>query len=99
MNATMTKLVSFGTHHTVSGMTDPVHGISAARDWLAAEMCTLAAGAPHISIAVPLYIQPTSRILVPMNVSDMSRRRDDLGRLDPEPRQRYHGPWATTTRA
>ena len=69
MNTTMTKLVSFGTHHTLSSMTDPMRGIGAACDWLAAEMRTLAAGAPHISIAVPSYIQPTSRILVPTNVS------------------------------
>ena len=72
MNATVTKLVSFGTRHTLSSVTDPVRGIGAARDWLAAEMRTLAAGAPHISITVPSYIQqPVSRIPVPTNISDV----------------------------
>ncbi|OBZ67416.1 hypothetical protein A0H81_12547 [Grifola frondosa] len=45
INATITKLVSFGTRHTLSNQTDPVRGIGAARDWLAAEMRTLAAAA------------------------------------------------------
>ena len=35
-------------------------------------MRTLAAGAPHISITVPSYIQqPVSRIPVPTNISDV----------------------------
>ena len=72
MNATVTKLVSFSTHHTLSSVTDPMHGIGAARDWLATEMRTLAVGAPHISITVPSHIQqPALCILVPTNISDI----------------------------
>ena len=73
MNATVTKLVSFGTRHTLSSQTDPTRGIGAARDWLAQEMRTLAAGAPHIQITVPSYIQqPASRIPTPTNISSNS---------------------------
>ncbi|RDX47209.1 Zn-dependent exopeptidase [Lentinus brumalis] len=75
VNATITKLVSFGTRHTLSSQTDPVRGIGAARDWLAAEMRSIAAGAArgtNITITVPSYIQqPASRIPTPTNISDV----------------------------
>ncbi len=75
VNATITKLVSFGTRHTLSSQTDPVRGIGAARDWLAAEMRSIAAGAArgtNITITVPSYIQqPVSRIPTPTNISDV----------------------------
>ena len=75
VNATITKLVSFGTRHTLSSQTDPVRGIGAARDWLAAEMRSIAAGAArgtNVTISVPSYIQqPASRIPTPTNISDV----------------------------
>ncbi|RPD75399.1 Zn-dependent exopeptidase [Lentinus tigrinus ALCF2SS1-7] len=75
VNATITKLVSFGTRHTLSSQTDPVRGIGAARDWLAAEMRSIAAGAArgtNITISIPSYIQqPASRIPTPTNISDV----------------------------
>jgi len=37
LQATVAKLVSFGTRHTLSGSTSPTRGIGAARSWLAAE--------------------------------------------------------------
>ena len=75
VNATITKLVSFGTRHTLSSQTDTVRGIGAARDWLAAEMRSIAAGAArgtNVTISVPSYIQqPASRIPTPTNISDV----------------------------
>mgnify|MGYP001940329254 CR=1 FL=1 len=37
IEATIRKLVSFGTRHTLSSQTDPVRGIGAARTWLTAK--------------------------------------------------------------
>ncbi|KAL7277402.1 hypothetical protein ACG7TL_009264 [Trametes sanguinea] len=75
VNATITKLVSFGTRHTLSSQTDPVRGIGAARDWLAAEMRSIAQGArkgTNVTITVPSYIQqPASGIPTPTNISDV----------------------------
>ncbi|KAI0630983.1 Zn-dependent exopeptidase [Trametes polyzona] len=88
VNAIITKLVSFGTRHTLSSQTDPVRGIGAARDWLAAEMRTIARGArrgTHVEITVPSYIQqPASRIPTPTNISDVVatiRGASDPGRV------------------
>lgn len=75
INTTITKLVSFGTRHTLSNQTDPVRGIGAARDWLAAEMRNIAAGAArgtNVTISVPSYIQqPADRIPSATNISDV----------------------------
>ncbi len=75
INTIITKLVSFGTRHTLSSQTDPVRGIGAARDWLAAEMRTIAKGArpgTNVTITTPSYIQqPVSRIPTPTNISDV----------------------------
>ena len=43
MRATVEKLVSFGTRHSLSGTADPRRGIGAARDWTAAEFARLGA--------------------------------------------------------
>lgn len=43
MRATVEKLVSFGTRHSLSSPTDPARGIGAARDWTAGEFAQLAA--------------------------------------------------------
>ena len=43
MQATVAKLVSFGTRHTLSDAQSPSRGIGAARRWLAAELASLAA--------------------------------------------------------
>lgn len=42
LQATVTKLVSFGTRHTLSNTNDPSHGIGAARTWLASAFGELA---------------------------------------------------------
>ena len=75
INATITKLVSFGTRHTLSSQTDPARGIGAARDWLAAEFRAIVAGAApgtNATVSVPSYIQaPTGSILFAVNISDV----------------------------
>ncbi|KAL1946313.1 hypothetical protein VTO73DRAFT_15440 [Trametes versicolor] len=75
INTIITKLVSFGTRHTLSSQTDPVRGIGAARDWLAAEMRSIAKSArpgTNVTITTPSYIQqPVSRIPTPTNISDV----------------------------
>jgi len=38
VEATIRKLVSFGTRHTLSVQDDPNRGIGAARDWIFAEL-------------------------------------------------------------
>ncbi|MCW2568454.1 MAG: leucine aminopeptidase-related protein, partial [Mycobacterium sp.] len=38
IRATVEKLASFGTRHTLSSQTDPARGIGAARDWIFAEL-------------------------------------------------------------
>ena len=71
----ISKLVSFGTRHTLSNQTDPVRGIGAARDWLASEFRSIAAGAAkgtNVTVTVPSYIQqPTGSILFAVNISDV----------------------------
>ena len=75
INATITKLVSFATRHTLSSQTDPARGIGAARDWLAAEFRAIVAGAApgtNATVSVPSYIQaPTGSILFAVNISDV----------------------------
>lgn len=41
LRATVDKLVSFGTRHTLSSATDPKRGIGAARNWVAGELTKL----------------------------------------------------------
>jgi len=64
MKATVEKLTTFGTRHTLSSQTDPVRGIGAARDWIAAELRTYAAASNgRMVVTVPSYVQqPASRI-------------------------------------
>ena len=64
IEAIITKLVSFGTRHTLSSQTDPVRGIGAARDWIAAQMQSFAAASNGaMTVDVPSYVQqPSSRI-------------------------------------
>lgn len=44
LKATVEKLVSFGTRHTLSSATDPKRGIGAARAWAAAEFARISKG-------------------------------------------------------
>ncbi|GJE99568.1 Zn-dependent exopeptidase [Phanerochaete sordida] len=75
IEAIISKLVSFGTRHTLSNQTDPVRGIGAARDWIAQEMRALAAPARKgttVSVGTPSFIQPVaSGILFPVNITNI----------------------------
>ncbi|THG95891.1 hypothetical protein EW026_g5844 [Hermanssonia centrifuga] len=75
INTIITKLVSFGTRHTMSSTTDPVRGIGAARDWIASEMRGFAAAAKrgtNVAVTVPSYIQtPVSEIPMTTNISNI----------------------------
>ena len=75
VEAIITKLVSFGTRHTLSNQTDPARGIGAARDWIASQMRGFAAAASKgttVTVDVPSYIQqPTGSILFAVNISNI----------------------------
>lgn len=64
IEATTRKLVSFGTRHTLSVQDDPVRGIGAARDWLAAELRSYAAASGgRMTVDLQSYVQdPAPRI-------------------------------------
>jgi peptidase M28-like protein len=64
IEATVRKLVSFGTRHTLSAQDDPVRGIGAARDWLLAELRSYAAASNgRMTAELQSYIQePASRV-------------------------------------
>ncbi|GAA4197225.1 M20/M25/M40 family metallo-hydrolase [Streptosporangium oxazolinicum] len=64
VEATIRKLVSFGTRHTLSAQDDPHRGIGAARDWIFAEMKKYAAASGgRMTVELQSYIQqPATRI-------------------------------------
>ncbi|MFF4257494.1 M20/M25/M40 family metallo-hydrolase [Streptomyces sp. NPDC001663] len=64
IEATVRKLVSFGTRHTLSVQDDPNRGIGAARDWLLAELRSYAAASGgRMTAELQSYVQePASRI-------------------------------------
>lgn len=73
IEATIRKLVSFGTRHTLSSQTDPKRGIGAARAWLTAEF-QKAADASNGTMQVEWnsfikYPGDNERILFPVNIT------------------------------
>ncbi|MDP9848353.1 M28 family metallopeptidase [Streptosporangium lutulentum] len=64
IEATVRKLVSFGTRHTLSTQDDPNRGIGAARDWIFAEMKRYAAASGgNMTVELQSYTQqPASGI-------------------------------------
>jgi hypothetical protein len=64
IEATVRKLVSFGTRHTLSSQDDPARGIGAARDWIAAELRSYAAASGgRMTVDLQSYVQePATRI-------------------------------------
>jgi hypothetical protein len=59
IEATIRKLVSFGTRNTLSEQNDPHHGIGAARDWIERQFRSYAAASGgRMVVTVPSYIQP-----------------------------------------
>jgi hypothetical protein len=74
IEATILKLVSFGTRHTLSSQTDPNRGIGAARDWIASEFRKYAeASEGQMTVEVPGYMQQPDgdRVLFPILLSDV----------------------------
>lgn len=76
------KLVSFGTRHTLSSQRDPGRGVGAAREWIEGVMRGYGGG---LVVGVQTYLQqPTSRIPVATNISNMIGRiegSDGSGRV------------------
>ncbi|RMZ71814.1 peptidase M28 [Pyrenophora seminiperda CCB06] len=73
IQATITKLVSFGTRHTLSTFNSSTRGISAARDWIASEMQKYAAESNGtMTVEVQSYVQGVaSRIPFPVTISNV----------------------------
>ncbi|EKG14128.1 hypothetical protein MPH_08701, partial [Macrophomina phaseolina MS6] len=73
IEATILKLVSFGTRHTLSTQNSTTRGIGAARDWIASEFRKYAgASEGRMTVSVPSYIQPVaSRIPFPTRISNV----------------------------
>ncbi|KAF1940013.1 putative zinc metalloprotease [Clathrospora elynae] len=73
IEATITKLVSFGTRHTLSTYNSTTRGIHAARDWIASEMRKYAAESNGtMTVEVQSYVQGVaSRIPFPVTISNV----------------------------
>ena len=74
IEATVRKLVSFGTRHTLSTQDDPNRGIGAARDWIFAEMSKYAADSGgRMTVELQSYIQQPDggRIPVPTKITNV----------------------------
>ncbi|EDU47884.1 peptidase M28 [Pyrenophora tritici-repentis] len=73
IEATITKLVSFGTRHTLSTFNSSTRGINAARDWIASEMRKYAAESNGtMTVEVQSYVQGVaSRIPFPVTISNV----------------------------
>ncbi|KAI1504400.1 hypothetical protein F5X99DRAFT_372189 [Biscogniauxia marginata] len=75
IEATIRKLASFGTRHTLSAQNSSSRGIGAARDWIRDEFRRHAAasGDGRLTVATPGYVQPAdgNRVLFPTLISDV----------------------------
>ena len=72
MRATVEKLVSFGTRHTLSSQTDPKRGIGAALEWSRGEFQRYSAACGNcLTIVDPSEVFTNDRIPKPTRVRDM----------------------------
>ncbi|WP_433294867.1 M20/M25/M40 family metallo-hydrolase [Actinoplanes sp. CA-030573] len=73
IEATIRRLVAFGTRHTLSAQDDPVRGIGAARDWIFAELQRYAAtSGGRMTVQLQSFVQPVSnRIPVPTRITNV----------------------------
>jgi len=73
MRATIEKLVSFGTRHTLSSQDDPARGIGAATNWVFQQMQAIAAtSGGRMTVEKQTFIQPVaSRIPVPTPITNV----------------------------
>jgi hypothetical protein len=72
----ITKLVSFGTRHTLSSQTDPNRGIGAARDWIFDQFQGYAAASGgRMTVEKQSFVQPAGpRNPAPVTVTTSSPR-------------------------
>ncbi|MFC7531196.1 M28 family metallopeptidase [Actinoplanes sp. GCM10030250] len=73
IEATVRKLASFGTRHTLSSQDDPVRGIGAARDWIHRELQGYAARSEgRMTVELQSFVQPVSpRVPVPTTITNV----------------------------
>jgi hypothetical protein len=73
IEATIRRLVAFGTRHTLSAQDDPVRGIGAARDWIYQQLRTYAAtSGGRMTVEKQAFVQPVSnRIPVPTTITNV----------------------------
>ena len=73
IQATIEKLVSFGTRHTLSSQTDPVRGIGAATAWVAQQMNAIAVTSNgNMTVQQQTFTQPAGpRIPVPVQITNV----------------------------
>jgi hypothetical protein len=73
IEATVRRLVAFGTRHTLSAQDDPVRGIGAARDWIFDELTHYAAASDgNMTVELQSFVQPvSSRIPAPTTITNV----------------------------
>jgi hypothetical protein len=73
VQASVARLVGFGTRHTLSSQDDPVRGIGAARDWIFAQLQGIAAAsAGRMTVQLQSFVQPAGpRIPTPVTITNV----------------------------
>ena len=73
IEATVRRLVAFGTRHTMSSQDDPVRGIGAARDWIRDQFNAIAAtSGGRMTVELQAFVQPPSTTLpVPTTITNV----------------------------
>ena len=98
IEATIEKLVSFGTRHTLSVQDDPVRGIGAARDWIFDTLQGFAAASGgRLTVQKQSFVQPVGpRVPTPTVITNViatlqgasEPNREDPVLVMPEERER-----------
>jgi hypothetical protein len=73
IEATVTRLVGFGTRHTLSSQTDPVRGIGAATNWIYDRLTRVAASSGgRMTVVKQSFVQPVSpRVPEPTTITNV----------------------------
>jgi hypothetical protein len=73
LEASVQTLVGFGSRHTLSSQTDPVHGIGAATRWVQQQFLSYAAqSGGRMTVELQSFVQPpSSRIPVPTTITNI----------------------------
>ena len=84
IEATIRKLVSFGTRNTLSEQNNPTRGIGAARDWIFAEFQKISADCGNcLTVEKQTFLQPkANRVPEPTNLTNVvaTLKRHDQSR-------------------